>query len=580
MTTNHLTLSTRLIVMNWLSAHPVRHFLHVIALCICGALPFVADAQAETLHNNLPYCLLHPDACGPGNAVPPGVRIAGYSSLLPSRPYLSPFVLRQDSFIDHIEFWSANASGPATIYLWDAASAGLQPPFDLNSPLMSFTASADYQFFGVDPNDPHRTAYYLASVELPTPFLATSGTVYYVSIEASFGWLLGFGGATGGASAWVPNASGQFQPALTGGAFRLSGTPASAVFFDVLHAFRIGAGANPYAALIQATDGNFYGTTLNGGSFGLGTVFKMTRTGTVSVLHVFAGGTDGAHPYAGLVQANDGNFYGTTRSGGVFDAGTVFRMTPDDQVTIFHSFAGMDGSSPTAALIEAADGNLYGTTFEGGAFNAGTVFQITLDGAFNVIHEFAFADGAFPAAALIQANDGNFYGTTVGPDDGTIFQLTPDGTVTVLHSFSGGSDGANPQASLIQTSDGTFYGTTQSGGASGGGTVFQMAPDGTVTVLHAFIDAEGTEPVAALLQGADGNFYGTTSFGGSTSDGPGTAFQMTPDGAVTVLHAFTGGTDGSCPTVALIQADDGSFYGTTSQGGISRLGLVFRLTVP
>ena len=303
--------------------------------------------------------------------------------------------------------------------------------------------------------------------------------------------------------------------------------------------------AAPVAALIQATDGNFYGTTLLGGASGQGTVFKMTPAGTVTVLHVFAGGTDGAQPAAALIQATDGNFYGTTESGGASGKGTVFRMTPSGTVTVLHAFSGgADGSLPVAPLIQATDGNFYGTASAGGASGNGTVFKMTPSGTVTVLYAFTGgADGGKPEAPLIQATDGNFYGTT---DGGTVFRMTPSGTLTTLSSIGGNPNG------LVQATDGNFYGTTRNGG--GLGTVYRMTSSGTVTLLHSFTrGGAGITPNAALIQATDGNLYGTTSQTDIGVPG-GTVFQMTPSGTVTVLHTFTTGADGSSPYAALLQA--------------------------
>jgi uncharacterized repeat protein (TIGR03803 family) len=363
----------------------------------------------------------------------------------------------------------------------------------------------------------------------------------------------------------------------------------------ILHRFANGTdGAQPWAALIQATDGNFYGTTVYGGGStncntvgpgGCGTVFKMTPDGTVTVLHAFVGGTDGAYPEAPLIQAADGNFYGTTSQGGGvtnceggvqrIDCGTVFQMTPDGIVTVLHAFAGTDGGNPGAALLQANDGNFYGTT-NTCASGSGTIFQMTPDGTVTVLHVFNDGQNYYPA--LIQATDGNFYGTNVG----AVFQMTPDGTFTVLHVFAGGTDGGQTYASLIQATDGNFYGTTYYGGVPfNGGTVFQMTSDGTATVRHAFAGGtEGHWPYAAVIQATDGNFYGMAQGGAGCDSGTcGTVFQMIPDGTVTPLYAFAGPPDGAFPYYqALIQATDGNFYGTTVGGG-SGGGVVFELTL-
>jgi uncharacterized repeat protein (TIGR03803 family) len=372
----------------------------------------------------------------------------------------------------------------------------------------------------------------------------------------------------------------------------------------VLHTFTGADGANPGASLIQAADGKFYGTTSGGGAFSAGTVFKMDGAGTVIVLHSFSD-ADGANPVASLIQAADGNFYGTTGGGGAFGSGTVFKMNGAGTVTVLHSFSGgAGGEGPGASLVQATDGNFYGTTSQGGTTacpgftsGCGTVFRMSPDGTFTVLHTFTGGgtDGANPGASLIQATDGNLYGTTfeggaqcfirfVGDPTscGTVFKMTPSGTLTILHKFTSGLDGANPVASLIQATDGNFYGTTAHGGAGicvvGCGTVFKMDGAGTVTVLHYFTDTDGVNPNASLVQGTDGNFYGTTGRGPLSRGGSGTAFTMTTSGStLTVLHTFTGGTDGY-GAASLIQGTDGSFYGTTNQGGALGVGVVFRVS--
>ena len=218
---------------------------------------------------------------------------------------------------------------------------------------------------------------------------------------------------------------------------------------------------------MQAGDGNFYGTTEWGGAYGLGTVFKISPGGTLTTLYSFCAGglscADGSLPTAGLVQAADGNLYGTTAEGGANTDGTVFKITPGGSLTTLHSFEGNDGGLPEAALVQATDGNLYGTTSWGGSGGYGTVYKITLGGTLTTLHSFSGypTDGGDPYAALVQATDGNLYGTTWrggSYDEGTIFKITPTGTLTTLHSFDG-TDGSFVQAGLVQASDGNFYGT-------------------------------------------------------------------------------------------------------------------------
>lgn len=189
---------------------------------------------------------------------------------------------------------------------------------------------------------------------------------------------------------------------------------------SVLHAFAGGGtdGAYPYAGLTQAKDGNLYGTTQQGGASGNGTVFKINpTTGATSIVYSFAGGSDGASPYGGLIQAKDGNLYGTTGAGGAGGAGTVFEIVPSTSVeSVVYAFAGAgDGANPYAGLIQATDGNLYGTTVSGGAGANGTVFMLTPgSGAERIVYAFAGgnSDGANPYGGLLQATDGKLYGTT------------------------------------------------------------------------------------------------------------------------------------------------------------------------
>jgi uncharacterized repeat protein (TIGR03803 family) len=359
---------------------------------------------------------------------------------------------------------------------------------------------------------------------------------------------------------------------------------ARAQSYDVLYVFGTDAAA-PYAGLIQAADGNLYGTTLScGASSGYGTIFKIDTAGTnFSVLFTF--GPDGQNP-DGLIQATDGNFYGTTLAGGSANIGSIFRIdAAGTTLTTLHSFTGSDGASPSPVLIQGTDGNLYGTTTSGGpngAINAGTIFKIDTAGTtFTSLHAFTGgSDGAYPRAGLIQGTDGNLYGTTGGDDlglNGTIFKIDTAGTtLTTLHTFSG-SDGAHPYAGLIKGTDGNLYGTTYAGGASNDGTIFKFDTAGaTLTTLHSFSGSDGATLQAGLIQGTDGNLYGTTLYGGASNNG--TIFRIDTAGAtLTILHSFSG-SDGATPITGLIQAPSGNFYGTTYYGGLSgNAGTIFKI---
>jgi uncharacterized repeat protein (TIGR03803 family) len=341
----------------------------------------------------------------------------------------------------------------------------------------------------------------------------------------------------------------------------------------ILHAFTGSPdGAGPGATLIQATDGNFYGTTVAGGSAGFGTVFRMTPDGTVTILHSFDPESGGCcAPRTALLQGLDGNLYGTSEDSAPNWTGYLFKVTMDGTFTVV---TGLDWR-PNSALIQTADGTLYGTELDGRRC-ANAVFQVILEVGVTVLHTSnPMCNQPLGISALVQHLDGTFYGTTEGGvgNVGTVFRMTPDGTTMVLHTFSPPHDGFSPHASLIQADDGNLYGTTLT-------TLFRMAADGTLTVLHTFDFAgrEGSLP-SALVQAADRNFYGTTY---SSNFNTGTVFRMTPDGAFTVLHEFVGGADGARPSAAPIQATDGNLYGTTSTGGVSvcggaTCGTVFRV---
>jgi uncharacterized repeat protein (TIGR03803 family) len=388
--------------------------------------------------------------------------------------------------------------------------------------------------------------------------------------------------------------------------------------FTTLLTFDGDNGANPKSVtLVQAIDGSLYGTTSSGGSTancsgGCGTIFKIGLDGKLTTLHNFCDQpdcTEGMNPQAGLIQAKDGNFYGTTLGGGAhLGNGTVFRMTPSGMVTTIYSFCAMqncpDGYSPNAALVQGADGNLYGTTSGGGTKDSGTIFKITPAGELTTLYSFCTkpdcADGSNPVAELTQGVDGSLYGMTSqgGKGSGTVFNINSSGVLTTIYTFCSKvqcTDGGNPKGGLIQAADGNFYGTTFSGGSGNAGTVFTVTAQGALTTLFGFCTgcAEGATPYSTLVQGTDGNFYGTAYYGGAK--GQGTAFKVTPPPKVTppskvkptwkitALHSFDG--SDAYPIAALTQAKDGNFYGVTFNGGSSPkclnsggCGTVFRLS--
>lgn len=352
--------------------------------------------------------------------------------------------------------------------------------------------------------------------------------------------------------------------------------------FESLVSFDKTNGATPfYAPLVQAADGNLYGTTSRGGKYDAGTIFKMTTGGKLTTLHDFhctsSICSEGALPWAGVIQAANGNLYGTTTGGGAHGAGTVYKISLAGKLTTLYSFCAQagcaDGAYPEAGLIQGIDGSLYGTTNEGGnESQSGTVFKITTSGHLTTLHRFCAQtncpDGALPSTALVQAKGGNLYGSTsqAGSEgSGTVFRITPAGRLTTVHSFNGCDD---PSPSwLLQARDGNLYGTTVASDCIDGGTFFRLTPAGHPTTLHRFCTQENCADGASsngLIQGRNGNFYGTASQGGNLDNG--TIFEITSHGHLTALHHFDY-SHGSDPTSGVIEASNGKLYGTTSNGG-------------
>jgi uncharacterized repeat protein (TIGR03803 family) len=371
------------------------------------------------------------------------------------------------------------------------------------------------------------------------------------------------------------------------GAIRVSAQ--SGVSFTTLVNFDYSSnGANPEAPLIQATDGNLYGTAGDGGANGWGTIFKITPGGTLTTIYNFcslAGCTDGALPLSSLVEGADGNFYGTTNEGGNYDQGTVFKITPGGKLATLYSFNDcsvsgcLGGYYPYAGLLLATDGNFYGTTGYGGEYGGGIFFEVTPAGA--VMPIASLSGGERPVAPLIEGSDGNFYGTMEYGGDccGSVFKISAAGAQTTLHTFCSQKDcpdGAYPNAGLLQAADGKLYGMTADAGFNSAGTIYEISTTGVLTVLYRFHVAGGVNPLGALIQATDGNLYGTTSEGGTSHLG--TLFSFTLSGTYTALHSFSVA-DGGTPYAPLIQDTNGNFYGTTEGEGSNNAGTVYELSV-
>ena len=351
----------------------------------------------------------------------------------------------------------------------------------------------------------------------------------------------------------------------------------SDITFTTLVTFNGTNGSLPMSGLMLAKDGNFYGTTYEGGAFmkdsdngaGYGTAFKVAPEGKFVNLVSFRSGT---HPCGNLVQGKDGNFYGTTLQGGKLGGGTVFRITTDGRVTTLYSFGDYDehggvntnGWAPDG-LFEGSDGNFYGVTEGYGFSGGGTVFKITPEGKFTTLIAFSGKNIARPSIPLLVGKDGNFYGTI----NGELFKMTLNGTITTAFSYDGAT-GVLPVAGLIRGKDGKFFGLAACG--SKGGSILRMNTNGKFTMLAKI---SGECPSGELMQATDGNFYGANPLGGTNRNG--TMFRLKADGTVATVFEFNG-RNGNQPHVGLVQGKDGNLYGTTS-GGFGSGGTIFRLAL-
>lgn len=423
------------------------------------------------------------------------------------------------------------------------------------------------------------------------------GTVFRMTPSGTVTTLVNFAGINGSTptGGLLLANDGNFYGTTSGGAsgygtvFRM--TPAGAL--TTIANFGNPNGNKPQSVLLQGSDGNFYGTTTHGGSVAKGTVFRMTPEGTLTTLTEFTG-PNGSHPKGGLIEDANGNLYGTTQSGGAGEwptpqgPGTIFRLTRQGTLTTLVNFSIFEtGGFPSGELILGNDGNFYGATGVGGAGidKDGTIFRMTPNGTLTTLVNFNQETMGGAPTGLTLGSDGNFYGTTQsgrrqGPY-GTVFKVTPGGLLTTIADFNR-LNGSRPLAGLVQGPDGVFYGTTSLGrssfenlGSEEYGTLFKVTPGGELTRLNLFTDANGKTPSEALTQGDDGYLYGSTTRGGTYNLG--TLFRITHGGALTTLVNFNKA-NGSVPEGKLVQGPNGMLYGTTTWGGISDKGTVFSLS--
>ena len=384
-------------------------------------------------------------------------------------------------------------------------------------------------------------------------------------------------------------------------------TAATAQTFKVFYSFNFSDGSAPNGDLIRDAAGNFYGTTQFGGKSNRGIVFKLDPKGQQTILYTFTGASDGGIPIGRLLPDSAGNLYGITSLGGdpTCSCGTVFKLTKNGSLKVLHNFkGGKDGSQnqgqPELGLV-MVNGDLYGSASFGGvsgcdgSLGCGVVFKVTQSGKETVLHRFTGqADGAFPQD-LTSDKAGNIYGATGGSymqgNAGTLFKLDTTGKLTTLYTFPGGADGFSPRWHLLRSAGGVFHGVTQFGGSTtactisslGCGVAFTVNATGKEHVLHSFgkKSTDGEEPSGGLLDGA-GNFYGVTVYGGTLNSactyGCGVVYRVSNSGKYAVLYRFTGGTDGGFPSGSLTEDASGNLYGAASVGGSTNNGVIYKIT--
>jgi len=535
-----------------------------------------------------------------------------------------------------------------TTYAGGASGAGVVfevDPWGNESVLYSFTGGND----GSNPNGLIRDRYGNLFGTTSAGGAAGWGVVFKIDPSGHETTLYTF---TGGADGAYPNSNvaldslGNFYGATNYGGNQSGETGAGVVFKvsatgheTALYTFTGGNdGANPNGVL-RDERGDLYGTASGGGSAGAGVVFKIDAAGHQTVLYNFTGGNDGGYPNAGVTRGRGGDLYGTTSGGGAPNLGVVFKVDASGHETVLHTFTrgdvgmlpdfagvildpadnlygttafGAEGGAGAVYKLDKlgnatavydfpgnhrgqytynagvtldSDGHLYGDTFYGGRSGVGVVYRLDDDRDEHVLYTFSlFTTRGFgqPTGTVTRDSAGNSYGSTfIGQTDtgfgyGVVYKVDAGGHATVLHNFTGGDDGANPYAGVILDAKGNLYGTASGGGASNSGVVFEIDAAGQENVLYTFSGgADGAGPYGGLTRDSAGNFYGTTTGGGTS--GNGVVFKLDDKGHETVLYSFSGGADGANPFEAVIFDSAGNLYGTTNAGGASGAGVVYKL---
>jgi len=374
----------------------------------------------------------------------------------------------------------------------------------------------------------------------------------------------------------------------------LAAAPAAqAQTFKLVHTFTgTPDGAQPFQSSPLILNGALYGTTLFGGLYNDGTIFKVDRTGKETVLYNFAGGADGSVPDGTLIADAKGNLYGTTNNGGDLTCpfspetgcGVVFKFNAQGLTPLYTFTGGPDGAFPQGVVIDSA-GNLYGGTYNGGdpGCVCGVVYKLDTSGNQTVLHTFTGGtDGGSPNGFVSIDSAHNVYGAALGGGNladcaragcGLIFKIDSSGNETELYDFTGGADGDLPNAAFLMDAAGNLYGTTigggdltcSAGGVTGCGVVFQVTAAGKEHVLYTFHGADGAQPNYGFIKDTRGNGYSTTTYGGLY--GFGTVFALSPGRVEKRLYSFTGGADGANPYSGLAMDPMGNIYSNTYQGG-------------
>jgi uncharacterized repeat protein (TIGR03803 family) len=334
--------------------------------------------------------------------------------------------------------------------------------------------------------------------------------------------------------------------------------------------------------LLLASDGNYYGTTSQGGTNNLGTIFRISPAGAMKVVHSFAGGAEGCYPTGGLSLNAAGSLVGIASGCGASGAGALFRSSLSGTVVVMHTFtAGTDGYNNTgcsgrAPTQRASDSFFVGSNCYGGPYGYGTVWTLAPNGRFDVLHAFneTWADGLYGIDIALAADETIVGVTNQGGigNNGTIFKIATNGTYTILYNFSNqGHDGNQPEGIAIGP-DGGYYGVTYYGGQFNQGVVFQFL-GGKFKVLHHVwngIVREGGNPVAKPVIDGNGAIWGSTYNSGAM-------FRATKAGVYSSMYVFGTG-DGVSPDGAVALAGN-DFYASTRTGGVHNLGTIARFSI-